>query len=177
MGQDAKQETERITLCDRILTCVKHKEPFFPDLPQNYGFGSVQFVANTTAKVLKKAAFEDTPDPKCRVCPRKRTAPGTPTRENSSRFWLCWMKQHAQKFPAGNLNGARAFHMKRDLFGDFGRPVSVSGCMKESVLRVSWEKTCPGNTELDNKMSLMIKEWHNLSYYVLKSKRQIVDFP
>ena len=36
------------------------KRAFFPDLPQNYGFGSVQFVANTTAKVLKKAAFEDT---------------------------------------------------------------------------------------------------------------------
>ena len=91
---------------------------------------------------------------------------------------LSWMKQHAQKFPACNLNGARAFHMKRNLFGDFGRPVRVSGCMKESVLRVSWEKTCPGNTELNNKMSLMIKEWHNLSLiYVLKSKRQIVDFP
>ena len=43
------------------------------------------------------------------------------------------MKEHAQKFPACNLNGARAFHMKRNLFGDFGRPLSVSGCMKESV--------------------------------------------
>lgn len=51
------------------------------------------------------------------------------------RLTLSWMKQHAQKFPACNLNGARAFHMKRNLFGDFGRPLSVSGCMKESVLR------------------------------------------
>lgn len=119
---------------------------FFPDLPQNYRFGSVQFVANTTAKVSKRAAFEDTPDPNCRVCPRKRTAPGTPTRKIQVAFdfavllkclTLSWMKQHAQKFPACNLKGARAFHMKRNLFGDFGRPVSVSGCMKESVLRVS----------------------------------------
>ena len=47
------------------------------------------------------------------------------------------LKQHAQKFPACNLNRARAFHMKRNLFGDFGRPVSVSGCIKERVLRVS----------------------------------------
>ena len=57
MGQDAKQETERITLCDRILTCVKQKEPFFPDLPQNYGFGSVQFVANTDRESIEKGRF------------------------------------------------------------------------------------------------------------------------
>ena len=42
-----------------------------------------------------------------------------------------------RNFHRCNLNGARAFHMKRNLFGDFGRPVSVNGCMKESVLRVS----------------------------------------
>lgn len=120
------------------------KRAFFPDLKQNYGFGSVQFVANTTAKVLKKAAFEDTQN--VAYAPENEQHRGPRLGKIQVAFdfavllkclTLSWMKQHAQKFPACNLNGARAFHMKRNLFGDFGRPVSVSGCMKERVLRVS----------------------------------------